>query len=186
MKKFEKILRKHIEAARAQPNLDVSSTNTSPCYIGSNGVIDVAAICEAVEILSREVGNPMSNECAKKIKSSNTKACSTKKYTKAGIIISKCNNYASSVVAALPQNATQEQRAEAERKAKCDCLNLAVFGRPSSILSSVGFEAGVMKNQIIEFFLDGCTYPWISNVCAEMSKVRDAILAINPICKLPT
>ena len=121
----------------------------------------------------------------KKIKTSNTQPCSKGNYTKAEVVILKCNNYARSVVDALPQNATQQQEDEAARKAKCDCLNLAVFGRPASISSSVGFEAGIMKKEVVDFFESGCSYAWISNVCSELRKVRDAILAISPVCKLP-
>jgi len=183
MKKLEQIIRKHFvglaqQSTRIAPNTaPVSSCN---CCIDGTTQLSINKICAAVKQLSGSVGSPGSDPCAKDIKRNNNNPCSTKKFTKGDIIIAKCQSYANSVVAALPQNATPAQRAEASRKAECDCLNNAISGTPS--VNNLGFSQAVMGQQILDFYRDGCSYTWISTVCGEREKVMARKALQHLIC----
>jgi len=172
MNKFEQILRKHFvglaqQSTRIAPN--TAPASSCNCCIPETTQLSIDKICAAVKQLSGSAGIPGSNPCAKDIKTNNNNPCETKKFTKGDIIIAKCQSYANSVVAALPQNATPAQRAEASRKAECDCLNNAISGTPS--VNNLGFSPAVMGKQILDFYTDGCSYVWISKVCGEREKV---------------
>jgi hypothetical protein len=192
MNKFEQILRKNIQAVtldtvQPQPDqVERSPSNPYPCNVKDGRSLDVKTICDAVKQLSgtvtRTVNDPGNNDCAKLIKSRNNTACTDRAYTKADTVIRTCDDYANGVVSAMPNNATNAQKAEAKRKAKCDCLNFALVGRPAL---NVSLPAGVMKEQIVDFYMYECSYTYLSRVCAERSKVSDALNAISPACPVP-
>lgn len=191
MNKFEQILRKNIQAV----TLDTVQTQTGrvdqyppskfPCNVPNTPFLDVNVICAAVNRLSSNVGNPGDNKCAQTIKKYNVKECSKKKYVAGQTVIGKCNDYASAVVLALSNRATDAQKAEAKRKARCDCLNFALYGRPVLTSSSVRFDAKIMKSQIEDFYNADCSYTWLSRVCAERQKVIDELNSISPACAYP-
>jgi hypothetical protein len=193
MNKFEQILRKNIQAVTlntVQPQPDQAErfpASKYPCSAKPGRSPDVKTICDAVKQLSGTVSgtvnDPGNNDCAKLIKSRNNTACTDRAYTTADTVIRTCDDYANGVVSAMPNNATNAQKAEAKRKAKCDCLNLALVGRP--VLTSVTLPAGVMKQQIVDFYMYECSYTYLSKVCAERSKVSDALNAISPACPVP-
>ena len=150
MSKLEKIIKKHFillaqQGPQIAPGTGKPTSTSCNCCIEGTNQLSITKICEAVKQLSGSVGSPGSNPCAKDIKRNNNKPCSTKKFTKGDIIIAKCQSYANSVVAALPQNATPAQRAEASRKAECDCLNNAISWKRVQALPSQQFEWLALK-----------------------------------------
>jgi hypothetical protein len=188
MNKFEQILRKNIQAVTldtVQPQPDEDErfpASKYPCSAKPGRSLNVKIICDAVKQLSGNAGRPGDDDCARLIKSRNNTACTDRAYTKANTAIRECDDYANGVVSALPNNATNAQKAEARRKAKCDCLNFALVGRPAL---NVSLTAGVMDKQIVDFYMYECSYTYLSSVCAERSKVSDALNAISPACRLP-
>jgi len=188
MNKFEQILRKNIQAVTlntVQPQPDPDErfpASEYPCSARPGRSLNVKIICEAVKQLSGNAGRPGDNDCAKLIKSRNNKACTDRAYTKADEVIRKCDDYANGVVSALPNNATNAQKEEARRKAKCDCLNFAIYGKPAL---NVSLKAGVMNEQIIGLYMYECSYTYLSRVCDELSKASDALNAISPACRFP-
>jgi hypothetical protein len=189
MNKFEQILRKNIQAVtldtvqRQTDQVERFPADKFPCNVPGTAVLDVNAVCTAVNQLSSTAGNPGNNKCAKLIKKYNTTACNNREYIKADTVIRKCDDYVNSVTSALSNNATDAKRAEARRKAKCDCLNFALVGRP--VLNYTDLTAGVMKKQIEDFDNAYCSYTYLARVCAERSKVSDALNAISPACPVP-
>jgi hypothetical protein len=189
MNKFEQILRKNIQAVTlntVQPQPDPDErfpASKYPCHNKDGGrSLNVKTICDAAKQLSGSAGRPGDDDCAKLIKSRNNTACNDRVYIKADTAIRKCDDYANGVVAALPNNATNAQKAEARRKAKCDCLNFAIYGRPAL---NVSLTAGVMNKQIVDFYTYECSYTYLSTVCAELSKASNALDAISPACRFP-
>jgi hypothetical protein len=188
MNKFEQILRKNIQAVtlntvQPQPDPDeIFPASEYPCSAQPGRSLNVEIICDAVKQLSGGAGRPGNNDCARLIKSRNNTDCTDKGYTKADTVIRTCDDYANGVVSAMPNNATNAQKAEAKRKAKCDCLNFATYGRPAL---NVSLTAGVMDKQIVDFYMYECSYTHLSRVCAERSKVSDALNAISPACRFP-
>ena len=186
MNKFEQILRKNIQAV----TLDTVQTQTSrvdeyppskfPCNVPNTPFLDVNVICAAVNRLSSNVGNPGDNKCAQTIKKYNVNECSKKKYVAGQTVIGKCNDYA---YYASADRATDAQKAEAKRKARCDCLNFALYGSP--VLTSSSVSAKIMKSQIEDFYNADCSYTWLSRVCAERQKVIDELNSISPACAYP-
>ena len=195
MNKFEQILRKHIQAVtfldtvQTQPDrIDRYPPEQFPCNVPNTPFLDVNVICAAVKQLSSTVGgSPGNNKCAKAIKTYNKNPCTEqeKKYLKGETVIAKCNDYASAVVLALSNRATNAQKAEAKRKARCDCLNFALVGRPALNPSSVRFEAKIIKSQIEDFYKADCTYTVLSRVCEARQKVADELNSISPGCPVP-
>ena len=189
MNKFEQILRKNIQAVTlntVQPQLDQDErfpASKYPCSAKPGRSLNVKIICDAVKQLSGNAGRPGDDDCAKLIKSRNNTACTDRAYTTADTVIRTCDNYANGVVSALPNNATIAQKEEARRKAKCDCLNFAIYGRP--VLNYVSLPAGVMKQQIVDFYMYNCSYTYLSKVCDERKKAIDALNAISPSCSIP-
>jgi hypothetical protein len=191
MNKFEQILRKNIQAVTlntVQPQPDQAERlpdSKYPCSAKPGRSLNVKTICDAVKQLSGAAGEPGDNPCAKLIKSRNNTECTDRAYTKANTAIRICDDYANGVVSALPNNATIAQKEEARRKAKCDCLNFAIYGRPAVNVSLTGLTAGVMNNQIVGLYMYECSYTYLSRVCAELSKASDALNAISPACRFP-
>jgi len=188
MNKFEQILRKNIQAVTlntVQPQPDQAESfpaSEYPCSAKPGRSLNVKTICDAVKQLSGNAGRPGDDDCAKLIKSRNNTACTDQTYTTADTVIRTCDDYANGVVSALPNNATIAQKEEARRKAKCDCLNFAIYGKPAV---NVRLTAGVMNNQIVGLYMYECSYTYLSRVCAELSKASDALNAISPACRLP-
>jgi hypothetical protein len=189
MNKFEQILRKNIQAVtldtvqRQTDQVERFPAGKYPCNVPGTASLDVNVVCAAVNQLSSNVNDPGNNKCAQLIKKRNTTSCKDREYVKADTAIRKCDDYANGVVSALPNNATNAQKAEARRKAKCDCLNFAIYGRP--ILNYVSLPAGVMKQQIVDFYMYNCSYTYLSKVCDERKKAIDALNAISPSCSIP-
>lgn len=194
MNKFEQILRKNIQAVTF---LDTVQTQTGrveqyplskyPCNTENSRSLNIETICKAVNQLSSNAGRPGDNKCAQLISKYHRYPCEEqlKKYVKGETVIDKCNNYASGVVLALSKTATNEQKAEAKRKARCDCLNFALIGRPALNPSSVKFNAKIMQSQIEDFYNADCEYTRLSRVCEARQKVSDELISISPACSYP-
>ena len=194
MNKFEQILRKNIQAVTF---LDTVQTQTGrvdeyppeqfPCNNKNRPSLNLEAICEAVNKLRSPPNQPGDNKCAQFISKYHHNPCEEqlKKYLKGETVIDKCNDYASAVVLALPNRATNPEKAEAKRKARCDCLNFALVGRPALNPSSVRFEAKIMQSQIEDFYKADCEYTRLVRVCEARQKVADELISISPLCPVP-
>lgn len=185
MKKFEKILRKHIEAVRNQTDLDVVTETdignvTNPCFVG--GKPDRKKICTAVKELRRSPGGYSgNNQCAKHIQSNNTDNCKDRGHLMFSNVKLACERYQRSVQAALPSNSTQSQIAEAGRKAMCDCLNFVRYGTPKKLSGNTSISDGlntkIGPNEFVEqlrsAFEARCNYLHLGAICDEMEKADE-------------
>jgi hypothetical protein len=187
MKKFEKILRKHIEAVRDNTNLTTFDTTdtgsgapSNPCHIG--GKPDMKKVCDAVTELRRSPGNYSgSNQCAKYIQSNNTDNCKDRGYLKFSNVKLACERYKRSVEAVLPAGSTANQIAEAGRKAMCDCINFVRYGEPKTLSGNSTISDGInttvgpreFVEQMRSAFGSGCNYIHLAAICDESKKTDD-------------
>lgn len=190
MKKLEKILRKHIEAATSP---DVKTpVNRRPCQTG--GVNDRNKICEAVKELRSvtPVGSTYTgkNPCAIEIQRFNTLPCTRSKRLKFSNVKLACERYRDSVRAALPAGSTAEQISEAGRKAMCDCIDFVRYGKPKTLSGRDSISDGIGTNiranefslQISDAHDEGCNYVHLGGICDEIEKLNEFARRPDLLC----
>lgn len=180
MKKFEKILRKHIEAATPDVAPNTGRRNPNPCLVGERP--DREKICTAVSALRASPGNYSgSNQCARQIQNNNRKDCTGRRFLRFANAKVACTKYQDSVQAAMPAGSTQNQIDEARKKAMCDCLNFIRYGTPANLSGNTTIsdglgstiEANQFKVDLAAAYNDGCNYLHLGEICDEMKKADE-------------